>query len=155
MAEDNKKSPYKSALEALQRAKTKADSMKERGETLIGEGMRTLVGGACAFGAGLLDQRFGAADQSTGIRTHKVNGAPTSLLAAAAAKGFAALGGFGKYESVGFAAGDGAWNHAASSWGRQAGERLRQKSEQPAQTTTEKASESAPQQAAMVAGKGA
>jgi hypothetical protein len=128
------KSPYRQAIDALGRAQKKVSDMRERGEQLAGEGMRTVICGVSSFGAGLLDQRYGAADAETGIRVHKVNGAPTSLLAAGAVKGAAALGIFGKFDTVGYAAGDGAFGHAASTWGRIAGERLRSKAEKTEKT---------------------
>lgn len=123
------KSAYRQMADALGRAKKTAGELKERGEMLMGEGMRTVVSGTTSFGAGLVDQRFGAVDAATGIRVHKVNGAPSALLAAGALKGAAAFGVFGKFEVAGFAAGDGAWNHSAGTWGRMAGERLRRKAE--------------------------
>lgn len=126
---DEKKSAYRQAVEALERTQKKIAGMRERGETIMGEGVRTAVGAVSSFAAGAVDQRFGDEDASTGIRVHKVNGAPSVLLAGLALKGSAALGLFGKFDVGGFAAGDGALFSGSSTWGRMAGERLRRKAE--------------------------
>ncbi len=139
---DGQKTPFRAALEALERTKKKADGLKERGEMVMGETVRTLVSSATSFTAGLLEQRYGAADADTGIRVHKVNGAPTALMAGLALKGAAGFGLFGKFDAGGFAAGDGALGHATSTWGRIAGERLRRKAEKSEATTQQAASSS-------------
>jgi hypothetical protein len=145
---DGQKSPFRQAIEALERTKRKAEGMKETGEKLMGEGVRTLVSAATSFGAGLLEQRYGAVDAETGLRVHKVNGAPTTALCGLALKGAAAFGVFGKFDVPGFAAGDGALCSASNTWGRGAGERLRRKSEatttqQPASSKKEPAAKKA------------
>jgi hypothetical protein len=129
---DGQKSPFKQALEALERTRTKAKGLQEQGEKFMGEGVRTLVSTATSFTAGALDQRFGQLDAETGLRSHKVNGAPTTGLVGLGLLGAAAFGVFGKAEMGGFAAGSGALNSAANTWGRAAGERLRRKAEKTA-----------------------
>lgn len=141
------KSTYRQALDALSRANKKIDGFKEQGETLMTEGMRTVVSGVTSFVAGACDQRFGKADD-LGFRTHKTNGAPTALLAAGVLKGAAAFGAFGKAQTAGFAAGDGAWNHSTSTWGRIAGERLRLKAEKVEQANEKRAAKTAQKKAA-------
>ncbi len=126
---EERKSAFAQAKEALARTQKKVEGLKERGETLMGEVVRTAVGAPVAFAAGALEQRYGVEDAETGIRTHKLNGANTALLAGLGAKCAAGLGLFGKVEIAGFAAGDGAINHSMSTWGRMAGERLRRKAE--------------------------
>jgi hypothetical protein len=126
---EERKSAFAQAKEALARTQKKVEGLKERGETLMSEVVRTAVGAPVAFGAGALEERYGVADAETGIRTHKVNGANTSLLGGLSLKVAAGLGLFGKVEIAGFAAGDGAINHSMSTWGRMAGARLRIKAE--------------------------
>lgn len=126
---EERKSAFQQAKEALARTQKKVEGLKERGETLMGEVVRTAVSAPVAFGAGALEQRYGEQDADTGIRTHKVNGANTPLLVGLGVKVAAGLGLFGKVEIAGFAAGDGAISHAMSTWGRMAGERYRLKSE--------------------------
>lgn len=136
-----KKSTFRQMADAVQRFKSKADSARERGEMIAGEVLRTGLSAGTSFAAGLVDQRFGEADAETGIRVHRTNGAPTALLAGAAAKVAAGFGLFGKFDTVGFAAGDGAVGAASNTWGRMAGERLRKREERaPAskETTKEK-----------------
>lgn len=139
-----KKSTYRQMAEAVTRFKNKADTLREQGEKIGTEVTRSVIGGVSAFAVGLGDQRYGAADETTGIRVHKVNGAPTALLAGLGLKGAALFGVFGKAELAAFGAGDGAFNGAANTWGRMAGERLRRKAEQTtkveAKTDTQAAS---------------
>jgi hypothetical protein len=146
------KSAFAQAKEALARTQKKVEGLKERGETLMGEVVRTAVSAPVAFTAGALEERYGVADAETGIRSHKVNGANTALLGGLSLKVAAGLGLFGKVEIAGFAAGDGAISHSMSTWGRMAGARMRikaEKSEQPAAANTNgKAQKTAEQKAA-------
>lgn len=143
------KTSFKQMAEALSRAKSKAESIKEHGEKIGTEVTRTVIGGVSSFACGFANQRFGAADAETGIRMHKTNGAPTSLLVGLGIKGAGLFGAFGKADMPAFAVGDGAINSTLDAAGRQAGERFRRKADkvQAADKAETKASEAAPQAA--------
>lgn len=102
-----KKSTVASLTAALQRAKGQVDKAKETGTMVIKEIVTTAESGVVSGVTGFCDAAFGKED-ANGVRIHRTQEIPTSMLAGFAVKGFAALGGFGDFQRDGFAAGTGA-----------------------------------------------
>lgn len=123
-------SPYKKALAAFDRLKSKTDKIQQKTTEVFREGVGTVEVSVGAFGAGYVNERYGVADKETGIRIHKTNGVPTT--------GLVGLGGklllgatdvAGEFTRDGYRVCDGLIGETCGTWGRMAGARQRIKAE--------------------------
>jgi hypothetical protein len=143
MAEQTKKTTLASVTASLERARNTVAGMREKGTELTKEGVRTLVSGTTALTAGFLNQRYGEVDAETGIRVHKVNGAPSALVAGACGKVVAAFGIAGDASFAVYGAADGAIGEGMGTAGRQIGERFRRKAESESSAETKSGAKTA------------
>jgi len=110
------KSTFAQLKDAAERAKNAAARAKAQGTMVAREAIQTVEIGAASFAVGFVDQKWGVVDAETGLKQHKINGIPSSLIAGAALKGASAFEVFGDYSRDGFAIASGAiagWSNTA------------------------------------------
>lgn len=112
----DKKSTWAQLRDAAERANSKAKKIQGQATMIGREVVTTIEIAASSYAVGFVDQKYGAADKETGLKQHKTNGIPSSLLGGAALKGAGFFDVFGDYSRDAFACGSGAiagWSNTA------------------------------------------
>lgn len=115
---EQKTSTWAQLKAAAERANNKAKAIQGKATAIGREVITTAEVLGASFVAGFVDERWGVADATTGLKTLMVGNVPASLVGAAALKGAGAFEVFGEYSRDAFALGSGVGANWSSAAGR-------------------------------------